>query len=109
MSDLSIRHLPPTTKPLPGGGGVIGAYAKEPSFIPGALGSLQKCPSFICGRDPTKGYTFPEGDTKAIVRWLYVQRLCTKLCLLAPEAITKAPTSSNNYDYSHVEPLLNDE
>jgi hypothetical protein len=70
--------------PSPGGGGVIGTYTNEPSFILGALGSLQKCPSFICSKDPTKGYTFPEGDTKAIVRWLYVQRLCTKLCLLTP-------------------------
>ena len=45
----------------------MGAYTKEPSFIPGALGPLQNFPSFICGRDPRKGYTFLEGDTKAIV------------------------------------------
>ena len=53
--------------PSPGGGSVTGGYTKEPSFIPGALGPLQNFPSFIYGRDPTKGYTFPEGNTKTIV------------------------------------------
>lgn len=53
--------------PSPGGGGVIGTYTKEPSFVPSVLSPLQNCPPFICGRDPTKGYTFAEGDTKTIV------------------------------------------